>query len=99
MSYVVRQQMMQLICTMFISNNRALFYLWWKENLVKYLKVSKYYLQVCLQKLSVLKALELPKLSNKSRLKRSGASEKEKDTSRENHRQNTMKIPNSGHCK
>ena len=29
--------------TMFISNNRALYYLWLKENLVKYQKISKYY--------------------------------------------------------
>ena len=27
---------------MFISNNRPWFHLWWKENLVKYRKVSKY---------------------------------------------------------
>ena len=29
--------------TIFISNNRALFHLWWKENLIKHQKVSKYY--------------------------------------------------------
>ena len=27
--------MRQLVYTMFISNNRASFHLWWKENLVK----------------------------------------------------------------
>ena len=35
--------MRQFIYTMFISNNRASFFLWWKENLVKHQKVSKYY--------------------------------------------------------
>ena len=33
--------------TMFISNNRASFYLWWKENLVKHQKVSKYHGNDC----------------------------------------------------
>ena len=28
---------------MFITNNYASFHVWWKENLVKYQKVSKYY--------------------------------------------------------
>ena len=28
---------------MFIANNRDSFHLWWKENLVKHQKVSKYY--------------------------------------------------------
>ena len=28
---------------MFITNNRTSFHLWWKEDLVKYQKVSKYY--------------------------------------------------------
>ena len=28
---------------MFITNNHALFHLWWKETLVKHLNVSKYY--------------------------------------------------------
>ena len=32
---------------MFISNNRASFHLWWKENLVKHQKVSKYYENDC----------------------------------------------------
>ena len=27
---------------MFINNNRALFHLWWKENLLKHQRVSKY---------------------------------------------------------
>ena len=38
---------MQLVCTMFISNNRASFHLWWKENLLKHQKVSKYYESSC----------------------------------------------------
>ena len=33
--------------TMFISNNRTLFHLWRKENLVKHQKVSKYYETDC----------------------------------------------------
>ena len=32
---------------MFISNNRASFHLWWKENLVKHQRVSKYYENDC----------------------------------------------------
>ena len=35
--------MRQLVYTMSIRNNRASFDLWWKENLVKRQKVSKYY--------------------------------------------------------
>ena len=38
---------MQLIYTMFISNNRASFDLWSSENLVKHQKVSKYYENGC----------------------------------------------------
>ena len=41
--YVVRQLVRQLVYTMFISNNRTSFHLWWKENLVKHGKVSKNY--------------------------------------------------------
>ena len=37
----------QLGNTVFISNNRASFHLWWKENLVKHQKVSKYYENDC----------------------------------------------------
>ena len=33
--------------TMFITNNRTSFHLWWKENLVKHWKVSKYYETDC----------------------------------------------------
>ena len=33
----------QLVYTMFKSNIRASFHLWWKENLVKLQKVSKYF--------------------------------------------------------
>ena len=39
--------MRQLVYTMFITNNRALFHVWGKENLVKYQKVSKYYENDC----------------------------------------------------
>ena len=42
-SWVVRQLVRQLVYTVFISNNRASFHLWWKQNLVKHQKVSKYY--------------------------------------------------------
>ena len=34
---------------MFVSNKRTLSYLWWKENLVKHRRVSKYYKNDCLQ--------------------------------------------------
>ena len=37
----------QLAYITFISNNRASFHLWWKEKLVKYQKVSKYYENDC----------------------------------------------------
>ena len=39
--------MRQLIYTMFISNNHPSFRLWWKENSVNHLKVSKYYETDC----------------------------------------------------
>ena len=39
--------MRQLFYTMFISNNHPSFHLWWKENLVKHRKVSKYYETDC----------------------------------------------------
>ena len=32
---------------MFISNSRTSFHLWWKKNLIKYWKVSKYYETDC----------------------------------------------------
>ena len=35
--------MSQIVYIMFITNSRALFQLWRKENLVKHQKVSKYY--------------------------------------------------------
>ena len=41
------QLVRQLIYTMSISNNRTLFHLKWKENLVKYRKVSKYFETDC----------------------------------------------------
>ena len=49
-SYVlslVYQLVMQYLNTMCISNNRPSFHLWWKENLVKHRKVSKYYETDC----------------------------------------------------
>ena len=36
-------------CTMFIGNNPTWFHFWWKKNLVKHRKVSKYYETDCLQ--------------------------------------------------
>ena len=39
--------MRQLVYTMFITNNGASLSLWWKENLVKYQKVTKYNENVC----------------------------------------------------
>ena len=39
--------MRQLVYTMLISNNRASFHLWWRENLLKHRKVSKYYEKHC----------------------------------------------------
>ena len=39
--------MRQLVYTVFISNNRVSFYLWWKKNLLKHQKVSKYYESGC----------------------------------------------------
>ena len=39
--------MRKLVYTMFISNNRPSFDLWWKENLVKHRKVSRCYETDC----------------------------------------------------
>ena len=39
--------MTQLLCTIFITNNRTLFLLWQNENFVKHQKVSKYYDHHC----------------------------------------------------
>ena len=39
--------MRQLVHTMFIANNHVSFHLWWKENLVKQPKFSKYYVHGC----------------------------------------------------
>ena len=39
--------MRQLVCNMFVSNNRASFPMWWEENLIKYQKVSNYYQNDC----------------------------------------------------
>ena len=35
------------VYTMFITNNHASFHLWWKENLAKHQKASKYYENDC----------------------------------------------------
>ena len=43
----MRQFVRQLVYTMYIIDNGASFYLWWKENLVKHQKVSKYYENDC----------------------------------------------------
>ena len=37
----------QAVNIMLITNNRAPFHLWWKENLVKHQKISKYYENDC----------------------------------------------------
>ena len=39
--------MRQLVYIIFITNNHDSFHLWWKENLAKHQKVSKYYDQDC----------------------------------------------------
>ena len=44
--------MRQLEYTMFISNNRTSFHLWWKEDLAKHWKVSKYYETDCRYQIS-----------------------------------------------
>ena len=49
-SEVVLQLVRQLLYTIFIINNHASFHLWWKKNLVKHQKFSKYYDQDCKQK-------------------------------------------------
>ena len=38
---------LQLVYTMFISNNRVSFDLWWKENLLRYKKISEFYENGC----------------------------------------------------
>ena len=53
-SWVVPQLVRQLVHTMFITNNHASFHLWWKENLVKYQKVSKYYVHHCRHIMNVM---------------------------------------------
>ena len=42
-----RQLVRQIVYTMFITNNHASLHLWWKEILVKYQKISKYYVHDC----------------------------------------------------
>ena len=51
---VLRQLGNQLVYIMFVTNNWALFHLWWKEDLVKHQKVSKYYEKDCLQNFLML---------------------------------------------
>ena len=46
--------MRQLVYAIFIINNHASFHLWWKGNLVKHQKASKYYDHDCLQNFSLL---------------------------------------------
>ena len=58
-SYVVQQLVRQLVFTMFITNNHNSFHLWWKKNLVKHQKVSKYYDQDCSKTLCKKKKLDL----------------------------------------
>ena len=36
-----------IVYTIFITNNHALCYLWWKENLIRHQKVSQYYEHDC----------------------------------------------------
>ena len=49
-------QVRQLVYTVFISNNRTSFHLWWNENLVKHQKVSKYHKTDC-----TLQPMNLPR--------------------------------------
>ena len=46
--------MRQLVYTMFITNNRSSFHLWWKEILVKCQKVSKCYEHDCRRKITLM---------------------------------------------
>ena len=46
----VRQLVRQLVYTIFNTNNHYSFHLWWKENLLKHQKGSKYYDQYCTSK-------------------------------------------------
>ena len=48
------QLVRQLIYTLFITNNHASLHLCWKENFVKYQKVSKYCAHDCLQNFLLL---------------------------------------------
>ena len=45
---VVRYLVRQLVYTLFISDNYKSFHLWWREDLVKHQKVSKYYETDCI---------------------------------------------------
>ena len=48
-SYLIWEIVTQLLYTMFISKNHASFHLCWNQHLVKHQKVSKYYINDCLQ--------------------------------------------------
>ena len=60
--------MRQLVYTMFITSNHASFHLWWKQNLVKYQKVSKYYVCDRLQNFVLLSMFLLTALIVKNSL-------------------------------
>ena len=46
--------MRQFVYIIYISNNRALFHFWGKQNLLKHQKVPKYYETGCLKNLLLL---------------------------------------------
>ena len=58
----------QLLYTMFITNNHASFHLWWRERLIKYQKVLKYYDQGCRSKIQIVgKRWEAVEIENTTR--------------------------------
>ena len=65
LSWFVPQLVVQLVYTMFISNNLASFRLWWNQNLLKHQKLSKYENDCSLMSYSKLSQKMLP-LGNKS---------------------------------
>ena len=52
--------MTQLLHTLFITNNRASFHLWWKENLIKHQKVPQHYFYDCSYKIDDQKNIKPP---------------------------------------
>ena len=58
-SEVASQLVRQLVYTTFINNNHTSSHLWWKETLVKYQKVWKYFVHNCLQNFLLLFILSL----------------------------------------